>query len=49
MMKCCGEVEEGGGDSNPVCRYFGKKDHESLSLDYVVSAAVHNSWGCDMA
>jgi len=24
-------VEEGDGDRNLVCKYFGKKDHESLS------------------
>jgi len=29
--KCYGEVEEGDGDKNPVCKWFWKKDCESLS------------------
>jgi len=30
-QKCRGKVEEGDGDMNPVCKYYGKRSWKSIS------------------
>jgi len=43
-------VEEGDGDRNPVCKYFWKKGHESLScLSFnEFNLATNNTLGYDI-
>jgi len=47
--KCYGEVEEGDWDKNPVCKWFWKKDCESLSRLSVseIKLATNTTLGYD--
>jgi len=50
VWKCRGKVEEGDGDRNPVCKYYGKKERESLSRLSVseFKLATNKTLGYDM-